>query len=137
VATVDEIVHRFNRIPDNVRTRSNWMTGLPEDTLLWQVNDETYINGILLTVDLDYYMGYLIEVVDRTSGAVSFIAINEYHGHHPDGTIDHDSSVYKPNCGTFFARTEAASYQVVCTWAIEEIFGMVDSHDDAKRNSQP
>jgi hypothetical protein len=131
-ATIDEIVYRFNRIPGEHRLRHNW--GCAPSTFRdeWQVGPETYINGIVLTIDADYWMGYLIEVVDRTSGAVAFLAVNEYHGHRPDGSIDHDSIVYEKPCGTFFDRTDAADYVTVGVWAVSRIYGMAENYFESR-----
>lgn len=110
-ATREQIVHRFLSIPVSELHSCNWMEA-------WNVNDETYINGVLLFVDFDYIMGYLIECVDRTEATLSYHAIVTFHGPAPDGSWLHESVIYEPECGTFFARTEAADRYTVSTWGL-------------------
>jgi hypothetical protein len=133
-ATREEVVQCFLHIPYNHLTSYNWGTSPPgEDRDEWSCNDESYINGVVMTIDGDYMMGYLIECVDRTSGIVSFHAITTFHGRNPvTGHQDHASNVYEPDCGTFFDRTEAAEYVTVCQWAVSRIYGMFEAYHDAK-----
>jgi hypothetical protein len=128
-ASREAIVHTFLDIPHPERTEGNWGCGKAENRHLWECNGgETYINGIILTVDMDYYMGYLIEVVDRTTSVISFHAITTYHGGNLHGLESHDSTMYQPACGTFFERTEEADRVAVTHWAVEVIYGMVEDH---------
>jgi hypothetical protein len=130
--TID-ILYAFLAIPYRHICDHNWGTAPDEYRDEWEVNDETYINGVLLTIDGDYWMGYLIEAVDRTTGVVTFMAINTYHGHRPDGSIDHDFMTYEPKCGTFFDRTDEADPVIVGAWAVSRIYGMAESYFEAKQ----
>jgi hypothetical protein len=100
-ATTVEIVYTFMTLEHREITDWNWRTAPRDKQDRWNVNDETYINGVVLTVDGDFWMGYLIECVDRTSGVIAFLAINLYHGRRADGWFDHDFMTYEPSCGTF------------------------------------
>ena len=131
-ATTLEIVYAFLDIPFEHLHNFNWGTAPTEYRDEWEVNDETYINGVVLSVDGDYWMGYLIEVVDRTTGVVTFMAINAYHRPRPDGSQDHDFMTYEPNCGTFFDRTEEADRVIVSQWAVSRIFGMAESYFESQ-----
>lgn len=119
VATSTEIVYAFME-----KIGTNRDSG-------WSVNDETYINNVLLTIDSDYLMGYLLECVDRTSGAMTFIAVALYHGRSKEtGIFKHDFITYEPHCGTFFDRTEAADPVIVGRWAVSVIYGMFESYEE-------
>lgn len=138
-ATSTGIVYQFMSIDHNHLFAHNWGTCGKEcrdrDGLTpWDVNAETYINGVVLTVDHDYWMGYLIECVDRTTSVVTYLAINLYHGRRSDGYYDHDFVTYSEDCGTFFNRTEAADPIAVQTWAIIQIDRMGISYFENKRN---
>lgn len=128
-----EIVYTFMAIPSKHLAPYNWGTGPAEFAHEWDVNGETYINGIPLTVDGDYWMGYLLECVDRSTGALTFIAVNLYHGRRADGWFDHDFITYDEPCGTFGDRTDAAWYDTVGQWAVSRIYAMSDSYFEAKR----
>jgi hypothetical protein len=133
-ATREEVVDCFLHIPYNHLTSYNWGTAAGDDRELWECNDETYINGVIMTIDADYMMGYLIETVDRESGIVMFHAIATFHGRNPvTGKQDHESVPYEPNCGTFFDRTEAADRVTVCQWAVGQIWGMIEDYQDRQR----
>lgn len=105
------------------------------------VTEDTYINGVPVRVDHDYYQGHLLEVVERSSGVVSYIAIAEFHGPKvikDDDEVylqswDHDSVMYEPACGTFFDRTNEADPVVVGAWAIAMIYSMMEQYADAQR----
>jgi hypothetical protein len=134
-ATREEVVQCFLHIPYDHLTSYNWGTSPPgEAREEWECNDETYINGVVMTIDGDYMMGYLIECVDRESGIVTFHAIATFHGRNPvTGKQDHDSHLYEPDCGTFFNRTEAADRAKVCCWAVGQIIDMFEEYQDRKR----
>ena len=129
-ATALSIAHHFADIPHEQAHGCNW--GTAADNSFWSVNDETYINGCLLTIDLDFIMGYLLECVDRTEGTVSYIAMVVYHGKHPIKGWNLDCQQYEPACGTFFDRTEAADYPTVCQWAVGWIFSAVELHNEER-----
>lgn len=132
-ATREEVVQTFLHIPYRHLTAYNWDTGPAEHRDEWNCNDETYINGIILTLDFDYYMGYLIEVVDRTTGYLTYHAIVTFHGRHPEtGHQEHDSMIYPEECGTFFERTPAADQLTICQWALPRIYGMVESYTESR-----
>ena len=133
-ATHDEIVAHFLTMlgrRDGFITRCNW--GTAYDNSPWEVGDTgTYINGVLLTIDMDYEMGWLLEVVDGGEPSlVNFVVIVTT----PYGR-GHDSMMYEPDCGTFFERTEAADYSVVSHWAVTKIYGLLESIHDADRRDR-
>jgi hypothetical protein len=137
-ATREEVVDCFLHIPYDHLTAYNWGISPLADQEEWECNDETYINGVVMTIDADYMMGYLIEVVDRESGIVSFHAIATFHGRNPiTGKQEHESALYEPACGTFFNRTEAADRVTVCRWAVAQIWGMIEEYQErqAKKNA--
>jgi hypothetical protein len=138
-ATSTEIIYCFEEIEHHCTVAHNWGTGPhrdddPDTCCCWSVNDETYINGIVLTIDGDFWMGYLLECVDRTLGTVSYIAYNAYYGRNKEtGEQKHDYTSYEPTCGTFFERTPAADHITVAKWAVDQIYRMSESFFEDKR----
>lgn len=131
---VAEIVATFTALPVSEIVGHNWGTCGRDCPHSWEVDDDTYINGVVLTVDGDYWMGYLVEVVARSSGAVTYQAVTTFHGHRADGSIDHDVVTYDVDCGTFFDRTEAADPVVVGTWALPQIFNMAEMYFETRQH---
>jgi len=68
----------------------NWGTSM--DNSKWDIDGDTYINGILLTVDKDFYCGYLLEIVERDSSVVSYLVVTPFHG--PATILDDDGVKY-------------------------------------------
>lgn len=130
VATVDEIVAHFEAM-DNWRS-INWGTAL--DNSVWSVTDETYINGVMMELDFDYRMGYLLQAVDKTSGWCTYIAVVFYHGRRRDGTFEKDYMAYSKG-HQFFGADELFQARVM-HWAVDAILRAIDSHDDAQRRSR-
>jgi hypothetical protein len=114
-ATQDQIVHKFLSLDYSEWTATNW--GLNRDRKYWDVDEDTYINGIPLIVDLDLEMGYLLEIVERESSIVSYMVI--VTGHH-----GHDSMWYEGEVGTFFER-EVSVFEVML-WAVKKIEGLLE-----------
>lgn len=122
-----------------------WLERLATDTVNFDsamnVTDETYINYAPVAIDHDYYQGHLLEVVERDSGVISYVAVAAFHGSKTivddDETIliewDHDSMWYEPLCGTFFERTDAADPVTVGQWAVQVIYGMFESYAERRR----
>jgi hypothetical protein len=121
-ATIEEIVETFNALDFNEIVRHNWGTCGKDCQASWSVNDETYINGVMLTIDFDYMMGYLVQAVDRTDSTCRYIAILQRHGRKPDGSIDYDYE-WAPDTHGFFDK-EFDRVQI-CQWAVEAIYRMV------------
>lgn len=121
-ATRDEIVRTFLAIPVMHRVMFNWGTAMErEDRKAWDIEGtDTYINGVILTIDFDYMMGYLIECVDQTSQVVSYHVIVVY----PGPAFDHDSVMYEPEVGTFFERK--VHHEEASEWAVGQIYGLVE-----------
>lgn len=121
----------------------HWLERLATDTVNFDsamnVTDDTYINNAPVHIDHDYYQGHLLEVVEHSSGVVSYIAVAEFHG--PlvvEGELvrwDHDSVQYEPDCGTFFDRTDAADPTTTGQWAVSVIFGMFESYQTIKQGA--
>ena len=120
-ATREDIVRRFLEMDYAEWTTHNW--GLHPDRNYWNVTENTYINGIPLIVDHDYRMGYLLEVVERDTSAVSYLAIVVT----PD---EHDSEWYPFKVGTFFDRT--VDVEKVMGWGLMVIHGLLESLDERR-----
>lgn len=126
VASSADVVAAFLRIPHANLSPHNWgCAASREDGALWHVGEGTYINGVALTVDMDYIMGYLLEVVDRESGRVRYLVVVVWHGQRADGTWDHEWRRYAPDCGVFFQRTPAADPRAVGCWAVRMVYDLV------------
>jgi len=150
-ATHTEIIHHFLDLVSDPYTGEdnlggNWGTSI--DNSKWKVDDNTYINGIMATIDFDYHMGYIIEVCDTNddvmvtidgqefrSNLVNWFAIVTYHGRGKDGRWPHDSCWYnaETNCPPqqFFDRT--IDSLDICQWGMARIFGMMESYEYAKK----
>jgi hypothetical protein len=103
----------------------NWGTA-PDNHLVSWVDDDTYINGVVMTLDGDFYMGYLLEVVERTSSQVHYVAIALFHGPHRDtGYQDRAVQWYGKDVGTFFDRN--VRQDAMCHWAVHKIYEMWDA----------
>lgn len=148
-ATQTAIVHHYldllRRRPQ-FTSSCNW--GTARDNTPWNVDEDTYINGVMMTLDGDYYTGELLEIVERDTGVVSYVALATFHGwfkaESPKGwdygwDIRHDSMMYEPVCGTFFERTDAADPVVVGQWAVSVIHKMwrAYSEDDSSHCPAP
>jgi hypothetical protein len=114
-ATQDQIVHKFLSLNFAEWTATNW--GLHKDRTYWNVGDDTYINGVPLIVDLDFEMGYLLEIVERKSSVVSYMVI-------VTGPRGHDSEWYDKEVGTFFDR-DVQVFEVMA-WATKKIEGLLE-----------
>jgi hypothetical protein len=136
-ATQDQIVWHFINMRD---TSGNWGTCECHGAeCKWNVDADTYINGIVVTVDGDYYMGYLLEVVERESSVVSYVTIVTFYGPKldSDGDVisqDHDSMWHPADCGTFFDRK--VQIEDAAMWGVRTVYGLWESHDDRQRAKQ-
>ncbi len=150
-ATREQIVYHFLNVQRTVPNwrAYNWGTEPRDQAHLWDVDDlmhsepewDTYINGVPLSIDADYYAGDLLEVCERSSGVVSYVVVVTFHGFknkdQEDWDIEHDSEWYQPICGTFFERTEAADDVTVGQWAVSVIYGMMASYAERQSGNRP
>jgi hypothetical protein len=140
-ATQQDIVWHFL---DLIVNRPDWQGinwGTARDNSVWEVTDDTYINGVALIIDDDYYMGYLLEVVEKSTSVVSYLVIAAFHGpktihDSEDGreyiiNWDHDSTFYEGKVGTFGDRK--VDIHQARKWAIDRYEYMRDSYEDIKR----
>lgn len=128
VATNAEVVETFLKIPYANLSPHNWgCAGSRDDAALWHASEGTYINGVVLTVDMDFIMGFLLEVVDRESGRVRYLTVVRWYGQRADGSWVHEWRAYAPDCGVFFERTPAADPRAVGCWAVRNIADLVDA----------
>jgi hypothetical protein len=111
----------------------NW--GTSYDTSHWNVDADTYINGIMVTVDCDYHMGYVIEIVDRGEpGYVNWLAIAVYHGRNMDDlSWDHDWAHYPCAAQPFFDRT--VGHQDVAEWGVRFVYSAIGGYEEALRRA--
>jgi len=131
-ATRDDIVWFLIGIDDHLEAlRYNWGT---QDRFtqagMWDVTDDTYINGIPLILDGDYYMGYLLEVAERDSDTISYVAIALYHGKCPEcGYQAHDSMWFEPG-GPIAINDVPDTLTTACKWTVDVIHGMWDNANE-------
>ena len=118
------VVDHFLRLSHSDIVTYNWGEYEEGNPKLWRVDDGTYINGIPLIVDRDLSIGYLLEVVERDTGAVSYLVVVRM----PLGDF---SAWWERDAGTFFERNFAEVD--VGTWAVEAIYELLD----APRRDQP
>ena len=122
-STRERIVRHFLSLKYGEWTSANW--GLHSDRTYWDVDEDTYINGVPLIVDLDFNMGYLLEIVERKSSVVSYIVIVTISG-------DHDSEWYPENVGTFFDRNVDVFDAI--RWATPQIEGLLEGLLELRNN---
>jgi hypothetical protein len=137
VATTAEIVACFDQLSATEIRGHNWGTCSKDCPAQWNVTKETYINGVMMTLDYDFHMGYLIECVDRTSSQLTYVAIVQYHGRREDGTFRHDFASW-PNPDN--AKTEFFDRGFLATdvkhWAVDAIEGMIEAHEEALKKDR-
>lgn len=126
-ATEHEIVQTFLRIPyENLRAH-NWRTaGDRKAQAMWDVTDGTYINGVVLTIDQDFSMGYLIEVIDVETGDATYAVVVTFSESDKDGSQRFEY-FFMPGPllgGMSIGQEDAAS------WAVRVIFGLMESYED-------
>lgn len=109
-------------------------TPQPKNGTRWDVDDDTYINHIHVTVDCDYHMGYLLEIVERDTSVVSFLVVVTFYGPDRLGRWNHDSEWYPDPIGTFFDRS--VGLHTVGSWAVEKVYGLIDSWQDRRDASK-
>lgn len=122
-ATRMDIIHTFLDAP------------APPSHERWDVDEDTYINNVMLTLDRDYEMGYLLEIVERSSSAVSYLVVVTFPGL-TAGLWDHqthDSEWYPGDVGTFFDRRVSSLDAQL--WAVSKIHGLLDASRDRRRAS--
>lgn len=75
-ASAVRVMDHFYGIPYLERCGSNWGTDTRAGGVsIWDIPDSsTYINGIMLTIDHDYEMGYLLEVCDRSEDGETYVS---------------------------------------------------------------
>lgn len=120
-ATTEEIVAIFNALDSNEILRHNWGTCGRECPAEWDIKG-SYINGVMMTLDFDFMMGYLIQAVDRDDSRCRYIAVLQRHGRGPDGSIDHTYEV-APDEHLFFDK-EFDRVQIV-QWGVASIYRML------------
>lgn len=127
-ATREQIVGWFLELDDKWELmRVNWNHENQFTQVgMWNVTDETRVNGIVLIVDNDDYKGYLLELVERASNVVSYVAIATYYTRCQECDLHpHDSMWYPEECGTLDER-EAEQYDAAA-WAVSVIYGMFEN----------
>jgi len=96
----------------------------------WDVDGDTYINSIPLTLDRDYLMGYLLEVVEKSTSALSYLAVVAFYGPDENGYTEYDAEWWPENAGTFFDRN--VDLHTVSQWAVTKMFGLIESWQDRR-----
>ena len=119
---------------DIINTFLSTNTKEPSDGSRWDVDDDTYINYVPLTIDRDYDMGYLLEVVERSTSVVSFLVVVTFGGPDRDGRWDYDGEWWPEDVGTFFDRKVDIS--TVSQWAVGKVYGLMDSWRDRREASR-
>lgn len=126
-ANTEQIVGWFLGLDDKWELmRVNWNHENPfTQNGMWNVDEDTRINGIVLVVDNDDYKGYLLELVERETDVLSYVAIATYFtrcqecDHHP-----HDSMWYPDYAGIL--EDPEVSQSDAARWAVSVIYGMFE-----------
>ena len=121
-ATREQVVQHFLSLKYSEWTQTNW--GLHSDRTYWYVDEDTYINGVPLIIDLDFEMGYLLEIVEKLTGVVSYVVV-------VTGTDEHDSTWYEKDIGTFFDRN-MDTFEMI-RWATPQIEGLLEAQRELQR----
>jgi hypothetical protein len=125
-ATPMEIGQHFLGIPWMDARLMNWGCTTQDKRGLWNVNRETYINGVALWIDLDFLNGYLLQAVDRTSEIITYVLVVTYPG--PDG--GHEFVSYPGTAGTLTEQTPEGDPATVGQWAVRTAYGLFDDWAD-------
>lgn len=128
-ASATDIAAHLAEIPMQDRFNYNW--GCSPIPKFWDIDEDTYINGIIMTIDFDLDFGSLLEIVERKSGVVSYLVMLEFSN--IEGEPHWDTEWYPNPVGTFFDRN--VSQLEVSRWALDKIHGLYDSWYDGKRAS--
>lgn len=96
----------------------------------WDVDGDTYINSVALTLDRDYLMGYLLEVVEGSTSVVSYLVLVTFYGPDENGYAEHDAEWWPGDAGTFFERR--VDLHTVSQWAVTKMFGLIESWQDRR-----
>jgi hypothetical protein len=96
----------------------------------WDVDGDTYINSVALTLDRDYLMGYLFEVVEGSTSVISYLVLVTFYGPDENGQAEHDAEWWPDDAGTFFDRK--VDLHTVSQWAITKMFGLIESWQDRR-----
>ncbi len=105
-------------------------TPVPPTPDYWDIDGDTYINHVPLTLDRDWDMGYLFEVVEGSTSVVSYLVVVCFGGPDETGRHDCDSEWWPGDAGTFFDRR--VSKLDVSLWAVSKIHGLFDSWQDRR-----
>jgi hypothetical protein len=120
----EQIVSHFLQLPPDSIHKYNWGLVGCENIDLWHIDNNTYINGVPLIVDLDLDMGYLIEVVEKDTSSVSYlVVITTPYGHH--------SQWWEGDAGTFFYRN--VTQAEIATWAAATIHNLIHSNNQSPK----
>ena len=96
----------------------------------WDVDGDTYINSVALTLDRDYLMGYLLEVVEGSTSVISYLVLVTFYGPDENGQAEHDAEWWPGDAGTFFDRK--VDLHTVSQWAVTKMFGLIESWQDRR-----
>lgn len=117
--------HLLAMIASPGRLDGNWGTGVHNGsgigTSRWDVTDNVYINGVLVTIDGDFEMGYVIEVVERDSSAVEWFTVTTFPRENPDGTWMHACTRYPVDRPQFFFD-RTVDHRTVSLWGVEQFY---------------
>jgi hypothetical protein len=131
-ATPVEIGQHFLEIDYMDARLMNWGCTTREKRGLWDVNPETYINGVALWIDCDFLNGYLLQAVDRSSEIVTYVLAVTYPG--PDG--GREFVAYPHTCGTLAERTPEGDPTTVAEWAVRTAYGLFDDWANKSREGR-
>ena len=134
-ATREQIVGWFLELDDKWELmRVNWNHENQFTQVgMWNVTDLTRVNGIVLCVDNDEYMGWMLELVEQETDVISYVAIATYYDrcqecdHHP-----HDSMWYPDYVGIL--EEPEVEQSAAAMWAVGVIYGMFEH---ARQNGVP
>jgi len=121
IATEEQIVDTFDNLVHTEILWHNWGTCDNDCPANWDVTDDTYINGVMMTLDFDYLMGFLLQVVDRGTGRVRYITRLQRHGRRPDGSFDGAWDI----CPIEHPFFEVRDQVLINQWAVSSIYSMI------------
>jgi hypothetical protein len=106
--------------------KHNWGFTPATDPGFWDVDDDTYINGVPVIIDHDLRYGYLLEVIERDTLTLSYVVVVRH-------SRGHESAWYEPDAGTI--RNPNVEYHTVAAWATETIYSLFD--EEQERSKRP
>lgn len=139
----DVVIHFLSMLKrDDIGTliANNWGCAATSfERGLWMVSDGAYINGLVLVLDQDYEMGYVLQVcglrpAEANKLSVDYVSIVMFHGFHPDGSAVYDFDILDDGPDRYDGRR---SYSKIIGWCTQRLVEMMENKQNAVMRAIP